>query len=68
MTIFQNNQEPKHRGQKPERVEAVIWKEMWEVAKDNFYDYVDHATRAEVHKLNASTALKPDAKSDEAYA
>ena len=55
-------------GSKPVRVESVIFKEIWSVAKDNFNDYVDHATRADVHKLNASTALKPDAKSDEAYA
>jgi hypothetical protein len=53
---------------KPVRMESVILKEIWSVAKDNFDDYLDHATRADVHRLNASTAVKPDAKSDEAYA
>jgi hypothetical protein len=53
---------------KPVLMEAVILKEIWSVAKDNLDDYFDHATRADVHRLNASTAVKPDAKSDEAYA
>jgi hypothetical protein len=53
---------------KPVSMEAVILREIWSVAKDNLDDYFDHATRADVHRLNASTAVKPDAKSDEAYA
>lgn len=41
-------------------MESVILKEIWSVARDNFNDYIDHASRADVHRLNACTALKPD--------
>jgi hypothetical protein len=68
MGLFDRKKRQNPRVSKPVRMESVILKEIWSVAKDNFDDYVDHATRADVHKLNASTALKPDAKSDEAYA
>jgi hypothetical protein len=68
MGIFEQKKGSNGRKTKPVRVESVILKEIWSVARDNFNDYVDHATRAEVHSLNAYTALKPDAKSDEAYA
>jgi hypothetical protein len=68
MGLFDGKKKKFGKGQKPVRVESVILKELWSVARDNFNDYVDHATRADVHKLNASTAVKPDALSDEAYA
>jgi hypothetical protein len=68
MGLFDKKKKPNSRGSKPVRMESVILKEIWSVAKDNLGDYFDHFTRADVHKLNASTAVKPDAKSDEAYA
>ena len=55
-------------GAKAVRMESVILRELWTVARDNFNDYVDHATRAEVHDLNLATAMKADPLSDEAYA
>jgi len=68
MSLFGKKKKQNARVTKPVRVESVILKEIWSVAKDNLGDYFDHFTRQDVHKLNASTALKPDAKSDEAYA
>lgn len=68
MGLFGKKKKQNQRGAKPVRMETVIIKEIWSVAKDNIDDYVDHFTRAEVHKLNACTAVKPDAQSDEAYA
>lgn len=68
MGLFGKKKKQNQRGAKPVRVESVIIKEIWSVAKDFADDYFEHATRAEVHRMNASTALKPDAKSDEAYA
>ncbi len=65
MSIF--DQKKNGRKAKPVRVESVILREIWSVARDNFNDYVDHASRADVHRLNAYTALKPDTQSDEAY-
>jgi hypothetical protein len=65
MGLFDSKKKP---ATKPVRVESVILKELWSVARDNFNDYVDHASRAEVHQLNMSTAIKPDTLSDEAYA
>lgn len=65
MGIFEHNKNGKKT--KPVRIESVILKEIWSVARDNFSDYVDHASRADIHRLNAATALKPDTRSDEAY-
>ncbi len=68
MGLFDGKEKPPSSKLKQVRVESVILKEFWNVARDNFNDYVDHASRADVHNLNVSTALKPDALSDEAYA
>jgi hypothetical protein len=68
MGFFDGKQKPKTDSSKPVRLESVLLREFWSVARDNFTDYVDHATRAEVHKLNVATVVKPDALTDEAYA
>jgi hypothetical protein len=68
MGIFGKKKKQSKQGAKPVQMESVIIKEAWSVLKDLADEYFEHATRAEVHKMNASTALKPDAKSDEAYA
>jgi len=68
MGLFDGKQKPPGAKAKPVRVESVILKEFWNVTRDNLNDYFDHASRADVHNLNVSTALKPDALSDEAYA
>jgi hypothetical protein len=68
MSLFEKQKGPESQANKAVRMESVLLRELWSVARDNITDYVDHFTRAEVHYLNTATAIKPDAKSDEAYA
>ena len=68
MGLFDKAKDSEAQAAKPVRMESVLLRELWSVARDNITDYVDHFTRAEVHYLNTATAIKPDAKSDEAYA